>query len=156
LSRGLAEWASVAEIVSSIAVVVTLMLLVAGIRENTEVTRASMYDSSIDSLNAFRARIIDSRDVANLWNAYRSGDVESLDTTDRRRISQLVGMLFGIYEKSYYARQYGVIGSSEWSRFEVQICLQFDSVSRSLILKEYLESTMTEEFMGYISSLCQQ
>ena len=41
MKQKLSEWASIAEIVSGIAVVITLVFLIFGIRENTEVTRAA-------------------------------------------------------------------------------------------------------------------
>lgn len=50
----LSGWASIAEIISGTAVLITLVFLVFGIRENTEITRAAAYDRNIDSLNQWR------------------------------------------------------------------------------------------------------
>jgi len=156
LSNKLSHWASIAEILSGLAVVITLLLLVVGIRENTEITRASVYGSSIDSMNDFRTRIVDDRDVARLWSAYQLGELDDLDQPDQARLAQLIIMLFGIYEKAYYAREYDVIGLSEWSRFEFQICRQYDRVRASSFLNRNLEVGMTEQFLTYISMSCAQ
>ena len=57
MTQKLSDWASIAEIVSGIAVVVALVFLVVGIRENTEMARASMYERTFDSLNQWRMDI---------------------------------------------------------------------------------------------------
>ena len=56
MKRQLSSWASGAEIISSIAVVVTLVFLVIGIRENTAITRASVYATSIEGINDYEQR----------------------------------------------------------------------------------------------------
>ena len=154
MSRRLSDWANITEIVSGLAVVITLIVLVVGIRENTEVTRASVYEDSINSMNDFRTRIIDDREIAGLWGAYQAGELEGLDQPDQSRVAQLILMLFGIYEKSYYAQQYGVIGASEWSRFEYQICRQYARVVSWQFLLQNLETAMTQEFLGYVYESC--
>ena len=154
MNQKLSDWASITEIVSGIAVVITLIVLVVGIRENTEVTRASAYEDSINSMNDFRTRIIDDREIAGLWSANQAGDLEGLDQPDQSRVGQLILMLFGIYEKSFYSQQYGVIGLSEWSRFEYQICRQYARVASSPFLVQNLEVAMTQEFLAYIYSSC--
>ena len=156
MNRTLSDWASVTEIVSGIAVIISLVILIVGIRENTEVTRASVYENSINSMNDFRTRIIDDREIAGLWGAYQAGELEGLDQPDQSRVGQLILMLFGVYEKSYYAQQYGVIGSSEWSRFEFQICRQYGRVRSSQFLLQNLEVGMTQEFLGYIRASCSE
>lgn len=46
---------------------------------------------------------------------------ESLDGADAFRRGLYMQMFFVIYEKAYYANQYGLLGSSEWSRFENEL-----------------------------------
>ena len=98
----LADWANIAEVLSGLAVVVTLILLVMGIRDNTAVARASVYDSAIGSLNDFRALIINDRDVAGLWQAIPNGKFEELDEIDQDRALQLGLTIFGIFEKNRF------------------------------------------------------
>jgi len=50
MNQKLSDWASIAEIISGIAVLVTLVFLVLEIRAGTNVTRASMYGDILDSL----------------------------------------------------------------------------------------------------------
>jgi hypothetical protein len=53
----LSDWAGIAEIFSGIAVVVTLVFLIIGIRENTEVTRAATYADLLDGLNEYSMQV---------------------------------------------------------------------------------------------------
>ena len=155
MNQKLSDWASLAEIVSAIAVVVTLIFLIAGIRDNTELTRASMFDSSMDSLNEIRLLIASDAEVARIWRAYREKEFDSLDDTGKTQAGELVMAMFGIYEKAYYAREYEVIGSREWERFEIQICIQLDRAQASREVLELVRITLTPSFMSYVRELCQ-
>jgi hypothetical protein len=55
----LSDWANVAEVVSGVAVVITLIFLILSIRENTEITRAAAYDTFAETPAALRLVISD-------------------------------------------------------------------------------------------------
>ena len=154
MSRKLSHWASVAEIASGIAVVITLVVLVIGIRENTDAIRASTYAQSINSLNQWRDSIYENRDVARFWEAFRTGEVDDLDNLDLAGLGQFINNLFTIYEHSYFSWQRGLIGDSEWGRFEANICLQYTRIVRVPRLVVAYEGALTEEFRQFVSELC--
>ena len=154
MSRKLSDWASVAEIASGVAVVVTLVVLIIGVRENTDAIRASTYAQSLNSLNQWRDSISESREVAGYWTAFRSGDVDEFDDVDFTRLAQFIITLFTIYEHSYFSWQRDLIGDSEWERFEANICLQH---GRIVVLPQLLaayEGALTEEFREFVSDSC--
>ena len=150
------HWVGIAEIVSSIAVVVTLILLISTVREGTDLTRATMYESNINSLMEWRTEIVRDRDVARLLDAYTTNGFDSLDSIDRTRTIQLVANVFNVYEKAYFARGYGVLGESEWSRFQGVICTHYVRTMQNETLSSVMLSVMTEEFMSYLSSNCSE
>lgn len=154
MNQKLRDWASVAEIASGIAVVVTLVVLIFGIRENTDVMRASMYSESINSLNQWRDSIFQSREAAGIWEAFRTGEVDQLDALDMTRLVQTVSTIFGIYEHSYFSWERALIGDSEWERFETQICFQYERLIRVPRLVSGFELSFTEQFRTYVSDLC--
>jgi hypothetical protein len=47
----LSDWASLAEIVASVAVVKSLIMLMLDVRENTDVVRANSYDDLLSDVN---------------------------------------------------------------------------------------------------------
>jgi len=149
----LSGWASIAEIISGTAVLITLVFLVFGIRENTEITRAAAYDRNIDSLNQWRLDVAQNEELLRAWNAYRRGDIGGRIEAEDAGLGLILTALWGIYEKSYYANKYGILGVSEWSRFEVQICS-----SRSINVKlwnEMVKIRLTEEFADYVVAFCE-
>lgn len=70
MSRKLSDWANAAQIVSGIAVVVTLLFLILGIRENTAITRATAYDRNMDSLNYVRNVLVTDPETLDAWQKF--------------------------------------------------------------------------------------
>ena len=155
MNQKLSDWASIAEILSSIAVVVTLLFLVFGIRENTEITRIAAYDRNMESVNLWRYELAKDAGLVRLFGTFnRRLSEEATDAeVELFQLNLLLNALWGTYEKSYYAYQYGILGSSEWSRFEIQMCR-----GRELALEagvwEFMVPLWTEEFANYVASLC--
>ena len=118
----LSAWANVAEIVAAIGVILGFVFLTLEVKENTDVTRAAAYDRSIDRMNDWRAHVVRDPDVSRLYLAYSDGTTGKLSREDAFRLQLLLTSLWGVYETAFYSFRYGVLGSSEWSRFQVQIC----------------------------------
>lgn len=149
----LSDWSSVAEVVSGIAVVITLIFLILGVRENTDVTRADVYTKNMDSLNGWRQMILENPDLGEVYGAYSRGDVEAAQSNPQT-ISLLVDSLFGVYEQAYFAYKYGVMGRTEWERYARSICRQLDRADRFPRLRGEIENVTTEEFSEYLDVLC--
>ena len=150
----LSNWAMYAEIVSGIAVVVTLVFLALGIRENTAITRAAMFDNTMDGLAELRGHIITNPEVGEMWRAFQDLEFSELDRTTQVRLRQLIFLTFENYQRAYYARQYGVLGDSEWTRFAGQMCRQHDLASSSEDLSQILQSVLTDDFWEFLTTTC--
>ena len=155
MNQKLSDWASIAEIISGVAVVVTLIFLIIGIRENTAISRAAMFDSTLQGLAEFRSHVINNQEVADLWLAYQSLGYDDLDQASQFRVSQLATLALENQQRAYYARKYGVLGESEWSRFGTQICRQYPRVASSRALTAYIQVVLTEEFWNFIKATCE-
>ena len=149
MNQKLSDWASIAEILSSIAVVVTLVFLAVGIQDNTNVTRAAVYASSIDSLNEFESTILTDPELSRIYLAYLGSETAGLDPVDANRLTLIVAILFRTYEKAYYSERYDLIGEEEWGRFERMICINY-ARAETAGQEETIRNLMTEEFMRYI------
>jgi len=153
MNQKLSDWANVAQIVSGVAVVATLVFLILGIRENTAVTRATAYDRNMDSLNFVRNVLVTDREMLAAWQAFMQ-EPSTLDEPGYLRVQYFVQMLFGVYEKSYFASRYELLGDSEWSRYKTQICTQLAYVAASPRAIANLRTVVTPEFMRYMESEC--
>lgn len=147
----LSDWSSIAEIISGIAVVVTLIVLIVEVRDNTEVLRVSAYNDNLDSLNEFGAMVSRDADSARIWRALISEETVDLDEIDRRRLTDWLFILFRNYEKAYFSEQSGLIGREEWSRFNTNIC-NFFELSQSAGIDFTIP--LTQEFSGYVADSC--
>jgi hypothetical protein len=150
----LSDYASIAEIVSGLAVVITLVFLALEIRDNTEATRADAFDRNISSLNEIRGWIANSPDLTRAWRAYADGQSARLDETELNRLGIVMVAIMGVYEKAYFARKAELIGDSEWSRFEPLVCGHYEASARAGILKDW-QSAITTEFHAFIEERCQ-
>ena len=153
----LSDWASIAEIASGIAVVVTLIILIVGVNENTDVTRALVYDSSIGRINETRNNIVRDPEIARLVALFLDRDAEGFETLDRAevlRLSTQLQMAFGAYETAYLAREYGVMGESEWARFISGACRQVTRLEDFPELWRPIRATLTDEFRGELETVC--
>ena len=161
IRRGLAlsNLAQLAEVVASIGVLVTLVFLVFEVRHNTETTQATTYERSMEGLNEWRLTIAGDAELARLWTAYVAGDTEQV-LAGQFRLNLLVNTLWGVYENAYYSNQRGLLGVSEWSRFERQICAQYarDQLHGAWIRMAGgpigVRTLLTDEFAEYAESLC--
>lgn len=86
-----------------------------------------------------------------LWSTFAAYETDSLNESELFDLRVLVLMLFGIYEKSYFASEYGVLGQSEWQRFEFQICRNFERVEVAGIT---LFPALSEEFLEFMNAEC--
>lgn len=150
----LQDCANIADIMSGIAIVITLIFLILGVRENTEITRASAYDRNMDSLNSVRALLVSEPTMAENFQVVDRGEWKSLPADEQLRVRVLLEMFFAVYEKAYFAKKYGQIGESEWTRFQRQICIFDSRIARNDGLTEWMQIVVTAEFFDYIRESC--
>lgn len=147
----LEKWALIAEIVSGAAVLVTLVFLVVGIQENTDVTRFSVYSGLLDELNENERTRLANPDLRPAWEAYiqETGEAGNSDGP----LWGMVALTFRSYEKAFFARKYQIIGEAEWGRFERLICIHD---RRAQVADLEFEQILTNEFMDYIDTQCRE
>ena len=150
MNKKLSDWASVAEIISGIAVVITLVFLIVGIRDNTAALRGSAYADFLDSLNQLQASLMADPGLASRWEAYIRGDTSGLDQPSRAQLNLAVLSQIRIYEAAYFQREYELIGDREWDRILEVGCRAF---RRS---QPFLDtpSVFSEAFVTYMVDAC--
>ena len=155
MSQKLSDWASVAEVVSSVAVVVTLLLLFLGIRDTNQITRASMYSDVIDGLNELDRDIYRDAELNELWGRFLTGqDLSDISGQERLRLFNMIRVLFRNYDQAFIALENGVIGNTEWQRFEGPICSFFDR-ARGIGVNILESDNLRADFLEVISTTCE-
>jgi len=95
-------------------------------------------------VNEVRGWIANNPDLATLYRAFLNDETAEIEEPRIIQLNLLMNSIFDIFEKAYFAFQYGHIGQSEWSRFDKQICIQYSHmVSGPPILVESLRRAAT-------------
>ena len=146
----LKEWALVAEIASGIAVLITLLILVIGVRDNTNVTRAAVYANLMSDINQFNLSMVNDPELSLLWSGDRG--IEEMADEEASRLILLNRVLYRIYEAAYFSYGNGSLGFSQWERFQGTICTVRQR--RDPALWSNTASILTSEFRSYVEDSC--
>jgi len=151
MNQKLSDWASIAEIISAVAIVISLIFVGMEIRRNTEAEYLSSYDRLLAEMTDWRMTLATNPETLAAWFSYQEAvDPESVDPTVWRT-GQVVGTaLVQIYERAYYARVYGSIGDAEWSRFERNMCNP-DSQTIPKLTSTSRSRRFSQEFLDYLT-----
>lgn len=151
----LEKWALVADVVGAIAIVLSLVFVGFQIRSSTQVSRSVAYERNIDSLNEWRLELIGDPELTSLLGTFTGALGENATPAEVRelRLNLLLNVIFGVYEKSYFAAKFGVMGADEWARFQDQACLN-RSRAMNRGLWEAMERLLTMEFASFLESQC--
>lgn len=115
----LQKWTLAAELISGIAVLVTIIILVFEIRSNTTAIKRSSYDGVIEGLVEWRQTAIMDEQLNRIFTAPRG--VELTDQ-EQATLDLWLQSLYLIHERAFWAYEYGQMGEAEWDRFERNIC----------------------------------
>ena len=152
MNQKLSDWASIAEIVASIAVVVTLIMLMIDVRENTEVVRSNSYDDLLGDVNEQALVIAQDERLIHIWRLYQVGAVAELTDEERLTLLILVRSTFRIFEKAYFAHQYGTVGEREYERFDRQACLHFGRTRADLWVE--IKQVLSDDYWEHVENIC--
>jgi len=120
----LTECAQVAEVVAAIAVVISLIYVGIGLRDNTAAVRsASVQAITATSQNGLIAESTN----ADLSRLRRVGDDDpsSLDVDERYRYYTLYRQIWISFQNVYFQRDLGTVGADLWATYQRIICSQF-------------------------------
>ena len=150
----LEKLAQVAEIVSGAAVVVSLVFLILGIRENTAMTRVSVYSDLMDSVVRLESLRVEDENLERVLGTFYNETTDTLNDSERGTVTAYVATLFRNYERAYFSREYDVIGDVEWGRFERLICANSRRAKLIGLDLSQQGEFLTSAFREYIGASC--
>ncbi len=154
----LQKWVLIAELASGLAVVITLIFLIHGMRENTNAIQAQTFQELMRDVNDWRSSIRDLEREGLLFRFIEEGP-EKIDPNEVVLIRLVFLELWGIYESAYFANQRGVLGPEEWKRFEFQMCNERRGISDSFFEADHrglpaFEKSLTPAFSNFLQQKC--
>jgi len=107
--------AAIAEIVSAIAVIVTLLYVGYEIRQNTAAVKSTAYQSIHDAEDLFWLSISTDANLSTVWDVGMSGGLEALQPVQRRQYVLAVRRLIYLYQNVNYQWRKGVVDDELWN-----------------------------------------
>jgi hypothetical protein len=147
----LRKYALIAEIVSAVAVVVSLVFVALQIKDNTDAVRAATYDDILSDHIQWRMTIASSPELNEAMVKDFTGAAPLTPTEEQAR-NWVAQAAWQIFERAYFARKYQTLGDSEWERYEAAICRSFSYRDFESELAPYL----TAEFAEYARECAQE
>jgi hypothetical protein len=147
----LREYALIAEIISSMAVVITLVILILQIRENTDTVRVAAFQDIVSGLNEWRDGISSNPHKTALFvDITINHKLPEEGTSDYQVLQMTLESIYSNWESAYFAYQSGIIGDQQWSRVGRNICLGRDYFLWDENLKKNIYLRLTDDFAGYM------
>jgi hypothetical protein len=154
-NKQLRMWALGAEIVSAIAVVITVGFLAFQVTKNTNATQAQTYQLLMQEMNDYRTLFTDS-EMATISIKARTQGWADLDPVEQRPLYATQTIRWGFYESAYFANKRGVLGESEWRRFERAYCRARRAQPGVWKPAGYppITELLTPEFVAFVEANC--
>ena len=143
----------IAEITSAVAVIVTLVILIYEVRDNTASNRALVYGQEMDRLNSLRFAELNNPDLTELSLVYRSADLSELSEVQTLRLRRYLGAQWSAYESAFFQYEVGHLGEAEWSRYDDTFCRQYDRAKAADLWND-LTLSMTQQFSDFVVESC--
>jgi hypothetical protein len=151
----LERWVQVSELVSGLAVLVTLVFLVIGVRDNTNVTQAGAYQDLLAELNQFNFVLMRDSDLATLWLHRLDHRLHEMDPADANRLVFMNRAAYRVLDAAYFSFRNGSLGPEQWDRFRQSICNlhRTESPNFSELWSE-TKVLVSPEFVSYLEGAC--
>lgn len=156
MKEKLQEYALFAEVISAIAVVVTLIFLVIGIQENTNATQAAAYQDLLGELNDANSTLINDAKLATLWSERKTRALEDMDDEDAIRLTYMNRVYFRTLDAAFFSFINGSLNATQWERFRSAGCLSY-SVGNSIYTQLWstTAASVSQEYVAYLEEDCQ-
>jgi hypothetical protein len=160
MSPKLQVYAAIGEIVSAVAVVVSILFLAYEIRENTEVMRATAAAESRDSLASSSDLILNfNNEMLDLMarSSQRPSALKDLSAQDRFRMMSFQRSIFRRAEAQFFRYQAGLLDEEVWGTVRNRVVLNianplwreiWDLESRSVYTKAFIREIESQLPMG--------
>ena len=114
--RSLQDWASIAEIIGAIAIVLSLVYVAYELRENTRALQATSRQALGDQDLTYFQTLLDPSILARAMDKRRRG--EELSDLEISQLQERQHLNFRIFEHAYSQYRRGALEDREWERYQ--------------------------------------
>jgi hypothetical protein len=143
--------ASVADLINALAVVVTLIVLIVSIRQNTRSQRAVAVDSLAAAIAAINVPAIESPAVGSAVARVLTDWFSA--TRDERIIAHyFLFSFFKLHESAWYQQREGILDSEQWRGWEQMLRKYYHSPGVRDVWWPVRRGAFSREFQDYLAS----
>ncbi len=145
----LQSFASIAEIVGGIAVLISLVFVIVSIRQNTTSQKALAVDSLTAAITAINVPAIESPKVG-LAVAKALSDWKAASSEERAVAHFYLFSLFKLWENAWYLRQVNVLDEGQWAGWEALLCKYYHAKGIREVWWPSRCSAFSQEFRQFL------
>ena len=149
----LKKWALISEIIGGMAILITLVLLLIELQQNTAAIRTATYDDLVADLADYNLTQITDNELSEMRFETRV-DLSSITERQQYMLNRATLVRFQHYERAYIQWAAGYLDGSQWERFRFQLC----ALSGDPFFEEQIGSTIDNatsvEFSQYRRTQC--
>lgn len=147
----LSTLSELSQIISALAVVVSLVYVGAQVNQNTKATQAAMRQSIADNDITYLMTSLDNSIVATaLYKQYSNKELSELEMsqlTNRQHVN------FRVFENAFYQYQQGLLERETWSRYRLIIKGLLTNDNAAQKMWSYLQKSFTKSFQEEVASI---
>jgi hypothetical protein len=151
MKGSLQDWASLAEIVGAVAIVVSLVYVATEIRENTKALNATSRQSLGDNDLTYFSTAIDSTIVAVAKDKFFRG--EEITSLEMSQLKERQHLNFRIFENAYSQYRLGAVEEKEWDRYSRIISLNICDYLPARLMWAEVRTGFETEFMAVVDEI---
>lgn len=106
--------ASIAEIVSAVAVVISILYVGYEVSQNTVAVKSSAYQSIHDAEDLYWSSISGNAELSALWEVGLDGGLQALSSSQQSQFSITIRRLIYLFQNVHYQRRKGVVDDELW------------------------------------------
>ena len=155
----LRDLALLAEVVSGVAIVVSLIILIVEVRASTGLARVAAYNSVTRDFDLDRELWLSDPELFDLFYGFTRGDLPDWDSAPEAAFKLTLLLLDSLagHERAYLSYRAEIFGENEWQRIESSQC-SYWIPARDHDDDRYLgvlTRRLTSDYVDHLNSSCE-
>jgi len=144
-----------AEVISGVAIVVTLVVLILEVRSNTDLSRLTAYQTVTKDFDEWRREVSGDPEKLELFVRYTQGLYPDPESPEYTKLYMIVLNAWSGQERAYFAYQAGILGEDEWERIHRAECGELRYFSTNESFHADLFFRLTDAYRAHLESTCE-
>ena len=107
--------ASLAEIVSAFALIISLLYVAREVKQNTKATKSTTYQAIHDAEDQYWSSLSSNKELSIIWNQGLKNGMSSLNTDEQTQFTISIRRLIYMFQNVHYQRRKDVVDNELWN-----------------------------------------